>query len=50
MVDFSTVDSLTIPEGPVASIQVDGRIIWRRRYDRMSHGDGVATDHTSNDI
>ena len=49
MVDFSTVDSLTIPEGPVASIQVDGHIIWRCKRDRMSHGDGVATNHTSND-
>ena len=48
MVDFSTVDSLTIPEGPVASVHVDGRLIWRRRYDRMSHGDGVATNSVDN--
>lgn len=48
MIDFSTVDSLSIPEGPVTSIQVDGRIIWRCRRDRMSPENGIATGHTDN--
>lgn len=45
MVDLSIVDTLTIPEGPVASIQVDGHIIWRCKRDRMSSESGIATDH-----
>ena len=45
MVDLSTVDNLTIPEGSVISIQVDGRIIWRCKRDRMSPEGGIATNH-----
>lgn len=48
MVDLSTVDSLTIPEGSVTSIQVDGRIIWRCRRDRMSSESGIVTSHSDN--
>ena len=48
MVDFSTVDSLTIPEGSVTSIQVNGHIIWRCRRDRMFPENGIVTGHTDN--
>lgn len=45
MVDLSIVDTLTIPEGPVASIQVDGHIIWRCKRDRISSESGIVTSH-----
>lgn len=43
MIDFSKLSEMTIPEGIVASIKVDGKILWeaiKQRY--VSLGDSIA--------
>lgn len=43
--DFSTLRGLTIPEGPVKSLAIDGVDVWHRKFSYVSLGDSIAAGH-----
>lgn len=46
MIDYSRLKSLTIPEGVVTQIAVDGKVLWSRcNYQYVSFGDSIAAGH-----
>lgn len=47
MIDFSTLQSLTIPEGEVDTIEAKGKVLWKRyNYHYVSLGDSIAAGHS----
>jgi uncharacterized repeat protein (TIGR02543 family) len=50
MIDFSKLQSLTIPEGEVSKIEVDGKVLWEAfKYRYVSLGDSIAAGHAIDD-
>ena len=51
MIDFSTLQSVEIPEGTVVKIESGGRILWERMlsFYYVSLGDSIAAGHTINE-
>lgn len=49
MIDFATLQGLDIPEGPVKSLAIDGKMVWnRRKFSYVSLGDSIAAGHSIN--